>query len=353
MEARLFKNNPGNCDYLLVSVDEQGLLYLNQGAPLRVALFVDNNEDLPWHKRKCMVAIIGKNLDFEKHKVYTEGIFKRGLVDKSYLISYIADMKKKLVNMAMEEMDIFDKELQLEDHTQEAVQENDQESRAEPLEISVEPVEEEPMEEINTLQVSEMLNVSPMTVTNLTKRGLIKGEHSSFEWSFVKLDIENLLKEQPEFLTKIWKHSRSINRSGGYLKEIVKDNEKYIHVREARALLSLSEATIAKHAHAGLIRCLKEARRKYYISLSNIGELKTNPPDWLKKSWSYFNKVDLISNTGQEPVNTLESEPVKTGKKPVNVQFPVNYMERPVTEPVKTGKESVKDHKSEPVLSGK
>ncbi|MDD2927691.1 MAG: helix-turn-helix domain-containing protein [Candidatus Omnitrophica bacterium] len=287
MEARLFKNNPGNCDYLLLSVDEQGLLYLNQDMPLRVAFFVDNNQDLPWHKRKCMVAIIGKNLDFEKHKVYTEGIFKRGLVDKNYMISYIKEMKKKIVKMAMDDMDIFDKQLRLEDHTQEAIQASEEEAKAEPLEITSEPVEEI-KEEINALQVSKILNVSPMTVTNLVKKGLIKGEHNGAEWSFIKADIENLLKELPDFLTKAWKHSRSIARSGGYLKEIVRNNEKYIHIREARVLLSLSEGTITKRVQAGLIRYIKECSRTYYVSLSHIEELKANPPDWLKKSWSYF-----------------------------------------------------------------
>lgn len=287
MEAKLFKKNPGNCDYLLISLDEQGLLYLNQGMPLRVAFFVDNNENLPWYKRKCTVAVIGKNLDFEKHSTYTEGIFKQGLVDKGYLISYIADMKKKLVKMAMDEMDIFDQQLQLEGRTQEAVQESEQESKAEPLEIISEPVEEV-KEYINTTEASEMLKVSYMTIVNLAKSGKIKGEHNSCGWYFIKQDVENFLKEQTEFLTKIWKHSRSITRSGGYLKEIVRDNDKYIHVREARALLNLSEATINKHAKAGLIRCLKEGYKKYYISLGHIEELKANPPDWLKKSWSYF-----------------------------------------------------------------
>lgn len=351
MEARLFKNNPGNCDYLLVNVDEQGLLYLNQDMPLRVAFFVDNNQDLPWHKRKSMVAIIGKNLDFEKHKVYTEGIFKRGLVDKNYMISYIKEMKKKIIKMAMDDMDIFDKQLRLEDHTQEAVQANEEESKSEPLEVTSEPVAEEPKEYIDTVGACEILKVSQMTLLNLANKGLIKGEHNGFGWSFAKLDIENLLKDQPEFLTKIWKHSKSITRSGGYLKEIVRDNEKYIHVREARILLSLSEATITRHAQAGLLRCFKDNHKKHYISFGHIEELKANPPGWLKKSWSYFNnsKVDVALNTMQASVKPVNPEPVKTGKEPVKDQYPVSYIEEPLEEPVNDLAEPI----LEPVLSGK
>jgi hypothetical protein len=213
MEARLFKNNPGNCDYLLISLDDQGLFYLNQNMPLRVAFFVDNNENLPWYKRKCTVAVIGKNLDFEKHSAYTDGVFKHGLVDKSYLISYMKDMKKKLVKMAMDEMDIFDQQLQLEDRTQEAIQESEQESMAQPLEIISEPVEE-PKEYINTYEASKILRVSYDTVVNLAKNGKIKGEHDSTGWYFVKPDIEGILKDRPEFLTKVWKHSQSIVRHG-------------------------------------------------------------------------------------------------------------------------------------------
>lgn len=213
MEARLFKKDSKDCDYLLISLDDQGLFYLNQDMPLRVAFFVDNNENLPWYKRKCTVAIIGKNLNFEKHKVYTEGIFKKGLVDKSYLISYVKDMKKKLVKMAMDEMEIFDEQLQLEDRTQEAIQESEQESKSEPLEIASEPVEET-KEYINTAEASKVLKVSYMTVLNLAKNGKIKGEHDSTGWYFIKSDIENLIKDEPDFLTKIWKHSRSIVRHG-------------------------------------------------------------------------------------------------------------------------------------------
>lgn len=288
MEARLFKKDSKDCDYLLISLDEQGLFYLNQDMPLRVAFFVDNNENLPWYKRKCTVVVIGKNLDFEKHKVYTEGIFKHGLVDKSYLISYMKDMKKKLVKMAMDDMDIFDKQLQLDDHTQEAVQESEQESRTEPLEITAEPVEEL-KEYINTTEVSEMLKLSSTTVVNLAKNGKIKGEHDSCGWYFIKQDIENLLKEQPEFLTKTWKRSRSVTRKEPYSEEIIEGNEVFIHIRKAEKIINLSRTTIALYAKKGLIRHKKEHRKDYYFSVKHMEELKANPPDWLKKSWSYFN----------------------------------------------------------------
>jgi hypothetical protein len=287
MEARLFKKDSKDCDYLLVSLDEQSLFYLNQDMPLRAAFFVDDNSDLPWYKRKCTVAIIGKNLDFEKHKGYTEGVFKRGLIDKNYLISYMKEMKKKLVKMAVDEMEIFDQGLQLEDHTQEAIQASEEKSKSEPLEIISEPVEE-PEEEIDMLEVSKMLRVSPMTILNLTKKGLIKGEHSGSGF-FIKSDIENLLKEEPDFLKKIWNHSRSLSKREQYSEELKDGDEVFIHIRKAEKIISLSRTTMTLYAKIGLIRNKKERGKDYYISIKHMEELKANPPDWLKKSWSYFN----------------------------------------------------------------
>lgn len=279
MEAKLLKDPGNKCDYILVSADEQSLSYLNSGSPLRVAFFTDNNEGAPWYQRKAMVMIIGKDLDFEKHKVHREGFFKKGLVDKSYLIDYIQKMKKKLIQMAMQELDVLD--IPEEPMTGKLMIENMQESREEVI--------EGPREMIDATQAAALLNVSYMTVTNLAKKGLIKGEHNGFAWSFVKSDIENITKEEPEFLRKIWKHSKSITRGNKYDEDIVKDHKVFIHIRKAEKIINLSRTTLTVYAKKGLIRNLKERGKDFYISIEHMEELKASPPDWLKKSWRYFN----------------------------------------------------------------
>ncbi|MFA5090865.1 MAG: helix-turn-helix domain-containing protein [Candidatus Omnitrophota bacterium] len=279
MEAKLLKDPDNRCDYVLISADEQSLSYLNQGSPLRVGFFTDNNEGLPQYKRKSMVVIIGKDLDFSRHNIYKEGFFKKGLVDKSYLIEYIQKMKKKLIQMAMQELEVLD--LPGESIDTKAIIENIEES---PEAIT------EPGEYIHAAQAAEILSIAASTMANLAKKGLIKGEHNGFSWTFIKSDIENLIKEQPDFLTKIWKHCRNITKGRQYDKEIIKGEDKYIHIRKAKVLLALSENTIKKYAKAGLIQCIKENHKKYYISIKHIEQLRANPPAWLKKSWSYFAK---------------------------------------------------------------
>lgn len=288
MEARLFKKDSKDCDYLLISIDEQGLFYLNQDMPLRVAFYLDNNKDLPQHKRKWMVAIIGKNLDFERHKTYTEGPFKRGLIDKSYLISYIADMKKKIAKMAIDEIDTFEDQLQLEDHTQEVLQASEEQSEPEPLEVISEPVEE-PKEYISTDEASEILGISYPTLANLVNKEVIKGENNGNGWYFVRADIEKITKEQPEFLTKIWNDPKSLRSMEKINAELIFDNERYYHIDRAQKIIGLSANTIKKYVKLGLIRHKKERGKDYYVSTKHMEELKANPPDWLKKSWSYFN----------------------------------------------------------------
>lgn len=282
MDAKLLKDPNNKCDYILVSADDQSLSYLNSGNPVRVAFFTDNNEGLPWHKRKAMVVIIGKDLDFEKHKVYTKGFFKKGLVDKSYLIDYIQKMKKKLIQMAMQELDVLD--IPEEPVTAKLMIESMPETQEE--------IVEELKETINATQAAEMLNVSLSTISNLAKKGLIKGEHNGFGWSFVKPDIENIIKEKPDFLRKIWKHSKSIIRGNKYDEDIVKDNEVFIHIRKAEKIINLSRTTITVYAKRNLIRNLKERGKDYYLSRKHMEELKANPPDWLKKSWSYFSRKE-------------------------------------------------------------
>ena len=291
MEARLLKDNA--CDYLLVSLDDQSFNYLNSGMPVRMAFAVDNNEHLPWHQRKCMVAIVGKNLDFERHKVHKEGILKKGLVDKTYLIHYIAQMKKKLVQMATDELEIFDKQLQLEDHSMlesETTQNKEIEPKPapKPLEFTVEVVKE-PKEYLSAVRAAEMLNLSHHTLLGLAKTGKIKGERDSLGWHFIKADIENILKERPEFLTKIWNDCRSINKKRPGAKEIVWGKERYIHISKAEKILTLSDTAIRKYAKIDLIKHQKKPGKDYYLSLRDMEKLKANPPDWLKKSWSYFN----------------------------------------------------------------
>ncbi len=281
MEAKLLKDRPvSNCDYLLVSLDDQSFSYLNDGVPVRMAFFVDDNDNLPWFKRKTMVAIIGKNLDFEKYKFYARGIFKKGLVDKSYLIDYINKMKKKFVQMAMQELDVLDIPGQI---TTKAMIENMPDSLGAPEEIP-----EEPKECITMLEAAKMLNVSTGTMQNFLRTGNLKGEHDGWGWKFVKSDVENLLKEKPEFLVKIWNSGRSYKKRGRNDGEIVFEGERYIHRNRAAEIINLSGSTIGKYAKAGLIRHTRVSGSDFYVSINHLKEIKANPPDWLKKSWSYF-----------------------------------------------------------------
>ena len=278
MEGKFLKDPNNKCDYVFISADEQSFTYLNQGNPLRIGFFIDNNENLPWHRRKSMVVIIGKDLNFEKHKTYKEGFFKKGLVDKSYLVDYIQKMKKKLIQMAMQELEVLD--LPGEPMDTKAMIEDMQESPE---------VVEEPKEYINLAKTSEMLKVSQCTLRNLAKRGIVKGENTGNGWYFVKSDMEDLLKEQPGFLTKIWNGRRTITKGERRNTKIIDGEDVYVHINRAKEILNLSEGTIVKYVKLGLIRHKKESGKNYYISVKHTEELKANPPDWLKKSWSYFN----------------------------------------------------------------
>ncbi|MBL7151996.1 MAG: helix-turn-helix domain-containing protein [Candidatus Omnitrophica bacterium] len=278
MEAKLLKDPDNGCDYVLVSADEQSISFLNSGSPLRVAFFTDNNEGLPWYKRKAMVVVIGKDLDFNKHhKICKDGFFKKGLVDKSYLIDYIQKMKKKLIQMAMQELEVLDI----------PGEPMDTKAMIEHIEEAPEAIEEIG-ESINTAQAAEILNISYMTISSLIKKGLIKGSNNGFGWVFSKAYIENLLKERPDWLIKIWGNRRSYARLGRGNGEISRDNDTFIHIDRAAKMINLSVNTMVKYAKAGLIRHLKESGRDYHISVAHMGELRTNPPDWLKKSWRYF-----------------------------------------------------------------
>ncbi|MEW6008862.1 MAG: hypothetical protein AB1629_04430 [Candidatus Omnitrophota bacterium] len=280
MEAKLLKDPNSKCDYVLVSADEQSISYLNSGLPLRIAFFIDNHGNLPWYKRKAMVIVIAKDLDFEKQDIYKKGFVKKGLVDKSYLIDYIQKMKKKLIQMAMQELDVLD--IPEEPMTTNLMIENITEP---------EPQEEisEPKEFINANEASEMLKVSYPTVINLAKKSMIRGEYNSCGWCFVKSDIEQLLKDKPEFLRKIWNDPKSVSKRESYYSDKSIDNELFVHIRKAEKIIKLSKTTITLYAKRGDIRNIKERGKDYYISVKHMEELKANPPDWLKKSWSYFN----------------------------------------------------------------
>lgn len=296
MEARLEKDTPNNsCDYLWVSLDDQSFSYLNQGLPVRVAFAVDNQEHLPWNRRKCMVVTVGKDLDSAKHKIYKNSAFLKGLVDKAYLLDYINRMKQKLVQMAMQELEVFDDTLKLNypDTAEAVIELVDKKEDPRSLEVvKALPGPEraqEPKEYLKKKQVAEMLKIAPETVLNLAKKGLIKGEQDDFGWNFPKEHIESLLENKPEFLVKIWDSRQRIKRSGGVPKELTFGKERYIHLRSAEGLLNLSYTTIQQYVKAGLIKNKKVPGSSCYLSLRHIDKLKANPPDWLKKSWRYFN----------------------------------------------------------------
>jgi hypothetical protein len=193
MEAKLLKNGSGkdSCDYLLISLDDQSFTYLEQGNPVRGAFFVDNKEDLPWYQRKYMVATIGKNLDFKKYKTQPDQAFRKGLVDKSYLIDYINKMKQKLIKMALQDLETIDI------------------TNATEL-ISCEP--EEP-EWLNTAEAAGLLNVSKRSLLNLVYKKKVKAELDKANgYLFLKSDLEDVIKDKPKFITKIWNCTKSVKR---------------------------------------------------------------------------------------------------------------------------------------------
>ena len=281
MDARLEKDTHNNsCDYLWVSLDDQSFSYLNQGLPLRVAFAVDNQEHLPWNRRKCMVVTIGKDLDSAKHRIYKDSAFLKGLVDKTYLLDYINRMKQKLVQMAMQELEVFDDTLKLSypDTAEAVIEELPGPERA-----------QEPKEYFRTKQAAAMLKISSGSLLSLAKKGLIPGEQDDLGWCFPKDYIEALVENKPEFLVKVWNSRQSIKMNGGVPEELTFGQERYIHIRSAEGLLNLSYTTIERYVKAGLIKNKRVPGSAYYLSLRHIEKLKANPPAWLKKSWSYFN----------------------------------------------------------------
>ncbi len=298
MEARLEKDSPNNsCDYLWVSLDDHSFSSLNQGMPLRVAFAVDNQEHLPWNRRKCMVVTIGKGLDFAKHRVNKDSAFLKGLVDKTYLLDYINRMKQKLVQMAMQELEVFDDTLRLncQDGAESAiaieVMDKKEASRSLAVVKDLPGPEraQEPKEYFRTKQAAAMLKISPGSLLSLAKKGLIPGEQDDLGWYFPKDYIEVLVENKPEFLVKVWNSRQSIKMNGGVPKELTFGQERYIHIRSAEGLLNLSCTTIERYVKAGLIKNKRVPGSAYYLSFRHIEKLKANPPAWLKKSWSYFN----------------------------------------------------------------
>ena len=249
-----------------------------------MGFYTDNKEGALWYQRKSMVVIIGKDLDFEKHKVYKEGLFKKGLVDKSYLIEWIKKMKRKLIQEAIRDFDALD--IPGEPTSAQLLIEHMQEPQQEVI--------EEPRETIEAAQAAEMLGIGYCTLTNLAKKGLIKGENNGSGWNFIKSNIETLLRDRPEFLLKIWNNPKSLRRRGKIYGSLIFEGEQYLHVKRAQKIINLSYNTIIKYAQQGLIKHRKESGKDYYISVPYMEELKANPPDWLKKSWRYF-------NNGKEP----------------------------------------------------
>ncbi|HAZ10806.1 MAG TPA: hypothetical protein DCY56_06855 [Candidatus Omnitrophica bacterium] len=299
MEAKLLKSPNSSHDLLLIRLDDQSLSYLNNGSPIRVAFFMDNNEDLPWYKRKCMVAMIGKDLDFDKYKADPGEVFKNGMVDKGYLVDYINRMKKKLFQVAMEELGAFDVPLQIPGHSQINPGDiiNIEKAEQEDIPISLEEIQEKPKECLSAPQVLEMLNISRAVLYKFIRQKKIKAEFSTLlGWSFIRSDIEKVLEEKPEFLTKIWNNPCSIKNRENSQRNLVYDNEEYIHIKRVETVLNLSDTTIKKYIKLGFIKYKKDPHKEYYVSKNHLNELKANPPDWLRKSWinSGNNKEETV-----------------------------------------------------------
>jgi hypothetical protein len=290
MKAKLLRTTD-KYDYLLVSIDDPGLSYLAEGIPIRIAFFADNNEDLPWYMRRCMVAVIGKKLDFDQYKSYPSDIFKDGIVDKSYLVDYMNKMKAKFIQMTARELKALNIPIQIGNIEQNLVDlepKKEIQPRILPEILEIDPERpKEPEEYLKTSQVLEMLGISRAKLLNLIRQGKIKCRTDLLERLFFKKDIEKLLEEKPDFLTRAWSYYGSVKNR----ESIIYDNEEYIHLQKAQTILNLSRNSIEKYIKLGFIaNYKKEPRRAYYISKRYMDELKANPPDWLKKAWIYYDE---------------------------------------------------------------
>ena len=66
---------------------------------------------------------------------------------------------------------------------------------------------------IDKAKAAKILGIGHLSLMSLAKRGLIPGEYEKgLGWSFDRFHIESILKQKPEFLKKLWQHSRSVNR---------------------------------------------------------------------------------------------------------------------------------------------
>ena len=137
-------------------------------------------------------------------------------------------------------------------------------------------------EYISAPHAARILGISVGTLFRYVERGYIKREDNGFSPTFVKEDIENILRSKPAFILKTWQQT-------GYSKVpdvIYNNDEAYIKTSKAAFMLRLSQLKFSKYARRGLIRTIEKAKG-WYFSKTHCEALKADPPDWLKKAWKH------------------------------------------------------------------
>lgn len=297
MEAKIFKDKKQpSFDLMAIKIDEYSLAHLKQGHPLRVAVFTDDREDLPWYKRSCLIINIGSNIDLtQEERLWKDKLAHDGIVDKSYLLTSIREVRDKFVAMFQKELEVLGI-MKLADPDEKIAKTalpshfNPQEFTVDDLMSSANKINDR---QINLQESAQALSLSTLSLSKLAKSGKVKGQHGVYfsGWSFLESDIKKILEEEPEFLKKIWNHNASLKNhpQDPADKEITFNNRIYLRAMAWPSILKLSLSTIQKYINQGLLTNLVIYKNKKYLPKDYLEELSRNPPSWLKKSWRYFN----------------------------------------------------------------
>lgn len=277
---------------LIVRIDEHSFNYLQQGLPIQAAFYTDNDDHLPWYQRKSMIVYIGKNLDLDAHeKTFKDKEPHQAIIDHTYLFQSIQNIRAKLINVLRKEL------LQLgvspENLNHPPVIEN--------IPAAIVPVEIKP--EINSPEdrghkvsleeSAKLLRISKKQVVYYAGKGLLQGwkDQYGLDWQFEKEDLISILKSKPKFLKKAWRQKKFHESK----KLIIVKRKKYIRLTDAMPILKLSYLTLLRYIKSGQLKTIQN-ERSHYIHKTYLDKIIKDPPDWLKKSWIYFNNPKSRQN---------------------------------------------------------
>ncbi len=199
MKAKFFKTPRGRSVYDIVSIniDKYSLSHLQRGEPLKIAFFTDDKTHLPQYKRDIMVVQLGLNINLEEQEnVWKERDCEEGIIDKSYLMASIEDIRQNIMGLVINELKVI------------GVAGLPMEESKKVIDIDVTPPKY-----IDSKEAMKRLSLSKSTFLGLVKKGKIKGiERYTPDggWGFLEDDIEKLRKRKPEFLKKIWRRPYSV-----------------------------------------------------------------------------------------------------------------------------------------------